>query len=570
MANVILAKTAGFCWGVKRAIDITLEAADGKSEPTFTYGPLIHNPQLINLLESKNIRVKTDLDSVSGGELIIRTHGITPRQRSLIKEKGITIKDATCPLVARVQGMIKKYSHRGYAIVIVGNQEHAEVVGLKGFAVTPVHVISSPEDVKGLPNQYEKVFVCAQTTCSIGNYARTLEKLRGHYKNLEVGETICDATTERQTEVIELTKKVDALVVVGGRESANTARLASIAREEGLPVWHVESESELDLESLGEFDFIGVTAGASTPKWVIDNVVVKLKQMDSSSRGPAGFTQLLRFLIKSEIYLALGATALTYANMRVMGVPISPSPLAISFCAILSTYLLNQIFLPEELRKSNLRKYGYHLKYAIFFKYLAISAGVIGAFLSLNAGVEIFGIYLLLILLGSTYGVNRPFFERMLGPFSKLSSIPASKDVLAGFAWGIVTVAIPYIAAGNGKLFLLPFIFTFGIVYVRAVLLDLQDISSDQIVGKELLPILTGSKRAIYTLYLVLFLEITVLMIAVMSGGMVFGLMFPYLLGILYLLGFIRYHQTGAPSIRFNLYLDSGFLAMALAAFFLS
>ncbi len=570
MANVILAKTAGFCWGVKRAIDITLETADGKSEPTFTYGPLIHNPQLINLLESKNIRVKTDLDAISGGELIIRTHGITPQQRSLIKERGITIKDATCPLVARVQGMIKKCSYRGYAIVIVGDQEHPEVVGLKGFAVTPVHVISSPEDVKGLPKQYEKVFVCAQTTCGIGNYGRTLEKLRGLYKNLEVGETICDATTERQTEVIELTKQVDALVVVGGRESANTARLASIAREEGLPVWHVESESELDLETLGEFDSIGVTAGASTPKWVIDNVVVKLKQMDSSSRGPASFTQLLRFLIKSEIYLSLGATALTYVNMKVMGVPLSPTPLAISFCAILSTYLLNQIFLPDELRKSNLRKYGYHLKYADFFKYLAISAGVVGVFLSFNAGIEIFGIYLLLILLGSTYGVNRPFFERMLGPFSKLSRIPASKDILAGFAWGIVTVAIPYIAAGNGKSFLLPFIFTFGIVYVRAVLLDLQDIYSDQIVGKEVLPMLTGSKRAIYTLYLVLFLEITVWLTAVISKGMAFGLMFPYLLGVLYLLGFIRYHQNGAPSIRFNLYLDSGYLAMALAAFILS
>ncbi|MBI3580731.1 MAG: hypothetical protein HY098_01400, partial [Nitrospinae bacterium] len=365
-------------------------------------------------------------------------------------------------------------------------------------------------------------------------------------------------------------KKVDALVVVGGRESANTARLASIAKEEGLPVWHVESESELNLESLGEFDSIGVTAGASTPKWVIDNVVVKLKQMDSNSRGPASLTQLLRFLIKSEIYLSLGATALTYVNMKVMGVPLSPTPLAIAFCAILSTYLLNQIFLPLELRKSNLRKYGFHLKYAIFFKYLAISAGVVGAFLSFNAGVEIFGIYLLLILLGSTYGVNRPFFERMLGPFSKLSSIPASKDVLAGFAWGIVTVAIPFIAAGNGKSFLLPFIFTFGIVYVRAVLLDLQDIYSDQIVGKEVLPILTGSKRAIYTLYLVLFLEFAVWTIAVTSKGMVFGLMFPYLLGVLYLLGFIRFQQNGAPSVRFNLYLDSCYLAMALAAFILS
>ena len=348
MAKIILAKTAGFCWGVKRAIDITLEVAAGKSEPTFTFGPLIHNPQLINMLESKNIHVKSNLDDMAGGEIIIRTHGITPRQRSLIKEKGITIKDATCPLVAKVQGMIKKYSRRGYAIVIVGNHEHAEVVGLKGFAVTPVHVISSPEEVNGLPNQYEKVFVCAQTTCSIENYRKSVEKLRGRYKNLEVGETICDATTERQTEVIELTKEVEALVVVGGKESANTARLVSIAREKGLPVWHVETESELDWETLKEFDSIGVTAGASTPKWLIDEVVVKLKQMDvSASKGRQSFTRAVRFLVKSEIYPSLGATALTYANMKVMNIPLSPTILAISFCAILSTYLLNQILRPE-------------------------------------------------------------------------------------------------------------------------------------------------------------------------------------------------------------------------------
>ena len=177
---------------------------------------------------------------------------------------------------------------------------------------------------------------------------------------------------------------------------------------------------------------------------------------------------------------------------------------------------------------------------------------------------------MLLILLGSSYGVNRPFFERTLGHFSKLSSIPASKDILVGFAWCIVTVAIPFFATGEAKLFLLPFIFTFGVVYVRAVLLDLQAIYSNKIVGKEVLPILTGNKRAIYALYGVLFSEIAILTASIYSNGLSFRLTMPYLLGILYLLGFISYHQKSSPSTRFNLYLDSGYFAIAFAAFLLS
>lgn len=565
MATVILAKTAGFCWGVKRAIDITMETAEGKSEPTYTYGPLIHNPQLINLLESKNIHVNSNLDSMKGGELIIRTHGITPQQRALIKSKGISIKDATCPLVARVQGMIKKYSHLGYAIVIVGNKEHAEVIGLKGFATSPVHVIFSHDEVKDLPTNYENVFVCAQTTCNIENYKKTIENLKKVYKNLVVGETICDATTERQTEVIDLTNEVEALVVVGGKESANTARLVSIAEEKGLPVWHIETEAELDMDALKKFETIGVTAGASTPKWVIDDVVSKLNQMEADNL--VSFANMLKFLVKSEIYLSFGAIAMTFVNMKVMNLPLSAGLLAISFCAILSMYLLNQILRPEEHHKSNQKKFNYHLKYRRIFKYISVTAAFVGAVLAFNTGMLIFGIYLLLILLGSTYGVNRPFFERTLGHFSKLSSIPASKDILVGFAWGIVTVAIPFFALGGAKHFMLPFIFTFGIVYVRAVLLDLQDIYSDRIVGKEVLPIIMGNKLAISALYGVLAIEVLAIILSITVNGVSATLLLPYSLGILYLFSFIRYHQRSAPSTRFNFYLDSSYLAMALAAF---
>jgi 4-hydroxy-3-methylbut-2-enyl diphosphate reductase len=570
MPNIILAKTAGFCWGVKRAIDIATEAGEQKSEPVYTYGPLIHNPQLINLLESKNIHVKSDIKDMEGGELIIRTHGITPQQRALIRGKGISIRDATCPLVAKVQGMIKKFSRKGYAIIIVGSKEHAEVIGLKGFAVTPVHVITSPKEADLLPNNYEKVFVCAQTTCSIENYRDSVKRLREIYKNIEVGETICDATTERQTEVIELAKEVDALIVVGGKESANTARLVSIGKEKGLPTWHVETEAELDIEALKEFDTIGVTAGASTPKWVIDDVLVKLSQIDSPRyRKLFSPATALGFLVKSEIYLSFGAIAMTYVNMKVMNVAWSVALLAISFCAILSTYLLNQILRPEELKRSNSRKYVYHIKYRMFFRYIATISAVVGAILSFGQGGQILGIYLLLVLFGSSYGINRPFFQKVLGQLSKLKNIPASKDLFVGLAWGIVTVAIPFIATGTGKYFILPFVFTFGIGYVRAVLLDLQDIYSDRIMGKEVLPMLMGSKGAIFALYGVLILETAFILVKVASGAEIRGVI-PYFVGIFYLFGFIFYHQTSTPTTRFNFFLDTSYFAMACAALILS
>ncbi|MBI3793491.1 MAG: 4-hydroxy-3-methylbut-2-enyl diphosphate reductase [Nitrospinae bacterium] len=565
MANIKLASTAGFCWGVKRAIDLTLEASNGKTETVYTFGPLIHNPQIINLLESKNIRVKKDVDDMTGGEIIIRTHGISPKQRSLIKEKGIHITDATCPLVAKVQAMIKKYSHKGYAIVIVGSADHAEVVGLKGFATTPVHIISKAEEVAPLPN-YKDVFVCAQTTQNVEGYSTIVKLLGEKYENLVVGDTICDATTDRQGEVIALAREVEAMVVVGGKESANTARLASIAEERGLPTFLIETQDELNLEQLSRFENIGVTAGASTPKWVIDDVVTKLSQLKPLDR-PWSFKirSATGFMVKSELYLSLGAVAMTYANMMVMMMEPSLHLFGIAFCAILSTYLLNQLLRPEEFKRSHIRKYNYLIEHRRTFKTIAISSAVLGAILSFTAKPVIGGIYAILLLFGGTYGVNRPAFEKLFGKFSRLKSIPASKDFFVGLAWGIVTVAIPYIAFGKGAYFILPFAITFMMAYVRAVLLDLQDIYSDRMMGKEVLPILMGEKKSVTTIYGVLITGLVFLTGFLLSGGLLSSVA-PYYLGIAYLLGFTFFHQKWGGSSKFNFFLDTHYFVMALSA----
>ncbi len=551
MAEIKLAKTAGFCWGVKRAIDITLETARGSSHDVFTYGPLIHNPQLIRLLESKKIHVETDLEKLkSGQEVIIRTHGITPQKREELKGHGLVINDATCPLVAKVQGMIKKHSRKGYAIIIAGDDHHAEVVGLKGFAETPVHVIASVEDAKALP-AYEKVFVAAQTTCDIEKYDAITRYLKARYADIVIGDTICDATDERQSEVIRLSKEVDAMVVVGGKNSANTTRLASIAQESGIPAFHIETDEELDVQALAKYRRIGVTAGASTPKWIIDAVVSKLGTIEEQRKS--GYLELLGFIVKSDLFLAAGGAALAYANMRAMGVAANHAVIGLVFCGILATYLTNQLLRPRELQRSQIRKYEYHLKYDRLFWGIAVASLFSGLAIAYYLGFPTLLIYALVVAFGATYGIEQGRIQL----FGKLKDIPASKDLFVSIAWIMLAVVVPYINSAGGKGMLFPLLMTFGIAYTRSVLFDIRDLHADQVIGKEVMPMLVGKEHANKTLYGVLIgLSIICIIDLALSGrGYLMG---AYLVGVLYLLGFVFYdeNKSWSYSAKFDLFLD--------------
>ena len=276
-SDVILAETAGFCWGVKRAMDIALTVAIDNDGPVYTHGPLIHNPQVIETLEGKEVYEAKDTQKLSAGDnVIIRTHGVTPEVRNTLKAQKLSIADATCPLVAKVQGIIKKYANRGYSTIVIGDTGHAEVIGLLGFAQGLGHVIASADEVKDLP-PFDDVCVVAQTTCDTTRYEKVVAKIRERFPEAVVANTICDATGDRQGEVIRMAKDVEAIVVVGGKNSANTARLATIAKEAGVEVFLVETDDEINKEKLSRFGKIGVTAGASTPAWMIERVVATIK-----------------------------------------------------------------------------------------------------------------------------------------------------------------------------------------------------------------------------------------------------------------------------------------------------
>ncbi len=275
--KIVLAKTAGFCMGVKRAVQIALETARG-TEDIFTCGPLIHNPQAVETLREKGIVPLPDDIDPDHGILLIRAHGMPADRIARLREKGLQIIDATCPHVVSSQDRIRKFSEEGYTILIVGDREHPEILSLQSFAVGPCEIISSLAEARAFAGT-PRAMVIAQTTFNAAEYQAICTELAGKVPQYKVFQSICKATSRRQDEVQHLAATCDAVVVVGGRNSANTRRLAEIAAAAGKPAFHVETAAELPLAEFAAFAAVGVTAGASTPDWVTQEVIDRLQAL---------------------------------------------------------------------------------------------------------------------------------------------------------------------------------------------------------------------------------------------------------------------------------------------------
>ena len=278
--DVIVAKRAGFCPGVKRAIEKVLELEAASKRPVYTIGPLIHNKQVTDMLCAKQI---TAIDSPrqaadKSGVLVIRAHGITPQFQQEIESCGMEVIDATCPLVKHAQNIIDKFARQGYHTVIVGDADHAEVVGLMGYTQGNGIVVSGPKEAQQLPH-FDKVNVVSQTTQKETVFYETAEEIKKHANICQISNTICQPTKERQKETIEFAQSADLVIVVGGRHSANTARLALLCKELAAAVQHVETEDELDTAQILQAKKIFITAGASTPDWVIDRVADRVRHL---------------------------------------------------------------------------------------------------------------------------------------------------------------------------------------------------------------------------------------------------------------------------------------------------
>ena len=279
-SDIVVAKSAGFCPGVKQAIERVLALESSGKCPVYTLGPLIHNTQVTQMLAQKQIIAINTPDQAEDkrGVLVIRAHGITPDFQREIEGCGMPVIDATCPLVKHAQNIIAKFAVQDYHTVIVGEAEHAEVIGLMGYTQGRCHVVSSLEEARALPH-FDKVNVVSQTTQKESTFYEIAEEVKKHADVCQFSNTICQPTKDRQKETMEEAKNADFVIVVGGKHSANTARLALLCQGLCPHVQHVETEDELNEQLVTAAKKIFITAGASTPSWVIDSVVFRVKTL---------------------------------------------------------------------------------------------------------------------------------------------------------------------------------------------------------------------------------------------------------------------------------------------------
>lgn len=273
--RVIVAKSAGFCWGVKRAVEKARRMRAGQRGPIHTDGPLIHNKEMLEQLARENVLATIRPGRLRRGVLLIRAHGITPARRAWLKRLPVAIVDATCGDVARIQGLIRRHATLSYSTVIFGDKGHAEVIGLLGFAAGKGHVVTKPSEVARLP-PLSKVCLVSQSTQFPDSYAAVAAAVRRRFPGAVVFETICTATRNRQADLLRMADKVDALVIVGDRKSANTQRLVKLARLL-KPTVFIQTARQIAPGRLRRFQSLGLTAGASTPDFVIEAVRKKLE-----------------------------------------------------------------------------------------------------------------------------------------------------------------------------------------------------------------------------------------------------------------------------------------------------
>ena len=273
--EVILADNLGFCYGVKRAIQLAEEAADS-THTTNTLGPIIHNPQMVEKLAQNGVGTIDSLDEVSGGTIIIRSHGVGPDVYKRIESMGLNMVDATCPHVRKAQTSAKMLADEGYQVVIVGERNHPEVRSIVEWAGNSAIVVEETEEAEQLP-RFARLGIVAQTTFPGVKFQEIVSKLLEKSTELKIIRTICTATDQRQSSAVKLAQQVDMMIVVGGKNSANTTRLAQLCGKK-CKTYHVETADELCDDWFEKIKKIGITAGASTPDWIIKEVYKKCQK----------------------------------------------------------------------------------------------------------------------------------------------------------------------------------------------------------------------------------------------------------------------------------------------------
>ena len=519
--EIKLAKTAGFCMGVRRAVDTVLDVAQHEtSRLIYTYGPLIHNPQTIELLQSRGITAISSIDEIpdqANSVLVIRAHGIAPDERKKIRESGIKIIDATCPKVGYVQAIIKKHAAMDYTVIIVGDRAHPEVDGLLGYTQGKGLIVSTLDEAQKIPCT-EKVCVVAQTTQDVEYYDRIVKKIKEICPQALIFNTICTSTEKRQAEVIALACEMDAMFVVGGKNSANTCRLTDLAQKQNTPTFHIETAEELKTIDLTPFKKIGVSAGASTPNWIIDRVMDALAEKPDGHLKKTGLMyRLWLWAVKTDLYSAVGAGCLTLASMLLQKIPVSVSAVAIASFFVYGMHVLNRLISRRPSAYIGSFRESTYLQYQNQYRAVAICSLAAALALALLSGLASFLFLSVVSLAGVLYNL------KIMPPrwrFRRLKDIPGSKNIFMAVAWGLVAAVLPAMQSHHSidAALGVAFVFVFGMVFVRSALSDILEMQSDKLIGRETIPVVFGRDKTQRLLEIILLILFMILVISYPAG----------------------------------------------------
>lgn len=548
--KILVAKTAGFCMGVQRAVEMVLEAPGKHKHPIYTYGPLIHNPQVLHLLEEKGITVLHDIPEKGEGTVLVRAHGVPPEAKEKLKAAGFSVIDATCPRVIKVQTIIRKHAGENHAVIIIGDKDHPEVIGLLGYAGDKGYVAGSIEELEALP-VFEKAIIVAQTTQNTLFFNQVKDWAKKNHPNYKVFETICDSTEGRQAEVERLARSVDAVVVVGGHNSGNTQRLLEIAKEAEKPAYHVETEAELDSDVFSDMGCVGITAGASTPNWIIRRICRSLECMplEKGHGWKRRLYVLRRVLLLTNIYVALGAGCLCFAAATLQGISYFMPYVLISVLYVQSMHLLNNLTGMKADQYNDPDRAEFYQRHFLFLTVLALLSGGVGLLVAAARGIFSFLLLLAMSLLGLSYNLKL-IPDRVSFRYHRIRDIPGSKTVLIAMAWGVVTAVYPPLSAWSAfnqqilLLTLVTFIWATGMAFVRTAFFDILDVQGDRIMGKETLPILIGEQWTMHLLKAIL-LGLFVILFLPAEFGLIPGLAYLLTLCPIFMLLLILAYEGG-------------------------
>ena len=564
-AQITVAKSAGFCPGVKNAIDKVLELSAQRQRAIYTLGPLIHNKQVIETLREKNILAVKSAEEIKekGAILVIRAHGIPPEEEARIRALDLEVVDATCPLVKRVQQNIAAYAAKGYATIIVGDKDHAEVVGLMGYTGGRGFVVGGPEEVRRLP-RLEKANIVAQTTQEGEVFLAAAAEARGIAGELNVSDTICNPTKLRQSETVEFSRSSDLVIVVGGKNSANTARLFRICSRLARRAVHIEREDELAPGLFEGARSIFITAGASTPTWMTDKVLEKAQEL--AAREETGLQARLAFawklVITGSLFTALGATALTYVCLRLQGAPVPGKLLLMAGLFAFSLHMAHRAAekgaAPDKARRL---LFSDHKEAS---RLTALLCGALALFLSASLGWQIF-------LAAAFFWAGAMLYPYKLPMgLEKFANFPASKDIVTAAGWAFICAYAPGLRDGwaLGDRTLLAASFAFLLVFMRSLLFGVSHAHSDLIAGRENFYKAAGPRLTYFALFAI-FLILSVILVSLRSSGWQPGLASALLTGLMYYLALILLFLSGRVPERIaaETLIDAQFLLLAALAY---